>query len=72
MTSADLDALDRMVTDDVVIIRGNGRVVSGRTALRSDIESSLASLRLEQTTRHEETIVAGDWALDRARLVTRR
>jgi len=68
MRDADLEAIGRMVTEDVVIVHGNGRVVTGRRELLADIERSLASLHLEQTTTHEETIVAGGWAFDRARV----
>jgi ketosteroid isomerase-like protein len=60
-----------LMTDDIVVIHDDGRVVEGRPAVLEDLERAFALVRVEQVVESEETIVAGDWAFDRARVVSR-
>ena len=65
-----IDALGRLMTEDIVVIHGNGRLVCGKEAVMNDIARSLKDFSVRQTVESEETIVAGDWALDRAKVHT--
>lgn len=67
----DLAGLAGMMTDDVVVIHGDGRVLSGKGAVIGELAGTLARFRVEQVSESEETIVAGEWAFDRARVRTR-
>ena len=66
IAGADLEALGRLVTDDIVVVHGNGRAVEGRDAVLADFARSFSSFDVRQTVEFEETIVAGEWAFDRA------
>jgi uncharacterized protein (TIGR02246 family) len=65
-----IDALGRLMTEDIVVIHGNGRLVCGKEAVMNDIARSLKDFSVRQTVESEETIVAGDWAFDRAKVHT--
>jgi ketosteroid isomerase-like protein len=54
------------MTEDIVVIHGNGRMVEGREAVLADFTQSFGSLTVKQTVEFEETVVAADWAFDRA------
>ena len=66
MEAGDAAALGHLMTDDIVVIHGDGRVLSGREAVAGDFVRAFASLRVSQTVESEETVLAGDWAFDRA------
>jgi uncharacterized protein (TIGR02246 family) len=66
----DIEALGRLMTEDIVIIHGNGRLVCGKIAMMNDIARSLKDFSIRQTVESEETIVAGEWAFDRAKAHT--
>ena len=68
--SADVERLRKLMTEDIVVIHGNGRMLCGREAVVGDIENSLRALSVRQRAKSEETIVAGDWAFDRATVHT--
>jgi len=68
--AGDIAQLSRLMTDDIVVIHGNGRLVSGRTAVMEDFARSLQDFSVRQTVESEETIVAGEWAFDRATVHT--
>jgi uncharacterized protein (TIGR02246 family) len=68
--AGDIEALGRLVTEDIVVIHGNGRMVCGRDALMNDTARSLKDFSVQQTVESEETIVAGEWAFDRAKVHT--
>jgi len=70
VASADVRALARLMTDDIVVIHGHGRTIEGREAVISDFASSFQDFRVEQKIDSEETVVAGDWAFDRATVHT--
>ena len=69
--AADLPALQTMMTDDIVVVHGNGRIVAGKEAVLADLTRSLESFVVTQAVESDETIVAGDWAFERARVRTR-
>jgi len=65
-----LEQLGRLMTDDIVVIHENGRVVSGKKAVMEGFASSLQGFSFRQTVESEETIVTGEWAFDRAKVHT--
>lgn len=67
---ADLAALASLMAEDIVVVHGDGRSVVGRDAVLADLASSLEKVRVMQQIQPEETIVAGSWAFDRARVQT--
>ena len=66
IASADLDRLARLMSEDIVVIHGNGRTLDGRDAVLADLAQSFRFFEIKQTVEFEETIVANDWAFDRA------
>ena len=69
--ASNVEKLGSLMTEDIVVVHGNGRVVSGKRAVMDDIMSSLATVHISQLVHPEETIVTGDWAFDRAHVHTR-
>jgi uncharacterized protein (TIGR02246 family) len=68
--AGDLELLGRLMTEDIVVIHGNGRLVCGKEAVMKDFARSLEDFSVQQRVESEETIVAGEWALDRAMVHT--
>jgi uncharacterized protein (TIGR02246 family) len=68
--AGDIQALGRLMTEDIVVIHGNGRMVCGKEAMMNDMARSLEDFSVRQTVESEETIVAGEWAFDRAKVHT--
>jgi len=68
--AADVDLLGRLMTDDIVVIHGNGRMVCGKEAVMNDFARSFEDYSVQQSVESEETIVAGEWAFDRAKVHT--
>lgn len=68
--AGDIEQLAQLMTDDIVVIHGNGRLVCGRTAVMKDFACSLQDFSVRQTVESEETIVAGEWAFERATVHT--
>lgn len=70
IASADIKELGRLMVDDVVVVHGDGRCLSGRVAVLTDLASAFSTVRVTQRVEPQETIVAGEWAIDRARVHT--
>ncbi len=68
ISDADIPQLGRLMVEDVVVVHGDGRCLLGRDAVVTDIASALKKLRLTQRVEPQETIVAGEWAIDRSRV----
>jgi len=68
--AGDVERLGQLMTEDVVVIHGNGRMVCGREAVMSDFARSFEDFSVQQTVESEETVVAGEWAFDRAKVHT--
>jgi ketosteroid isomerase-like protein len=62
----DMATLGRLLSDDVVIVHGDGRQIIGREAAIKDLAESLGKFKVGQASTHEETVVSGDWAFDRS------
>jgi uncharacterized protein (TIGR02246 family) len=65
-----LDELAQLMTDDIVVVHGDGRSIAGRDAVLAEFGASFARYRVNQEVTSEETVVAGQWAFDRARVRT--
>jgi len=68
--AGDIALLGQLMTDDIAVIHGDGRLVCGREAVVNDFARSLRDFFIQQTVGHEETVLAGEWAFDRANVHT--
>jgi ketosteroid isomerase-like protein len=71
LRSGDVDSLISMVTDDVVAAHPGGKTTHGKQELAEDFRRFFQAFRMDQSATSEETVIAGEWAFDRARLSTR-
>ena len=60
-----------MVTDDVVVIHGNGRCVRGRDELKAEFLKGFAAFSIEQQVSPLEVLVRGRWAFEIAAVESR-
>jgi uncharacterized protein (TIGR02246 family) len=67
---ADVSGLRQLMTDDVVVVHANGETVIGTDAVAAHLARSFAEYRIQQRVEPEETVVANDWAFERARVHT--
>jgi len=58
------ERLADMVTDDVVVVHGDGRCVHGREELKADLVKGFAVFSLEQNVSAAELVVRGRWAFE--------
>ena len=68
--AGDVGRLLGMVTDDVVAMHPAGKTTRGKQELADDFRRFFAKYRMDQTAISEETVVAGEWAFDRASVST--
>jgi uncharacterized protein (TIGR02246 family) len=68
--AGDIERLGRLMTEDIVVIHGNGRLVRGKAAVMNDFARSFDDFSIQQRVESEETIVVGEWAFDRAKVHT--
>jgi len=68
--AGDVELLGQLMTEDIVVIHGNARLLCGKEAVMNDFARSLEDFSVQQTVDSEETIVAGEWAFDRAKVQT--
>jgi len=62
--ASNADSLAQMLTDDVVVVHGNGRCVCGREAVRSDFLEGFRRFAIEQKISPSEVIVVEKWAFE--------
>jgi ketosteroid isomerase-like protein len=62
--ASDADRLSSMVTDDVVVVRGNGRCVCGKNELRADFLRGFEQFAIDQRGSSAEVIVRDKWAFE--------
>jgi ketosteroid isomerase-like protein len=62
--ASDADRLSAMVTDDVVVVHGNGRCVCGKNELRADFLKGFAQFAIDQRVSSAEVIVNDKWAFE--------
>ena len=69
--AGDVGRLLGLVTDDVVAMHPTGKTTQGKQELADDFRRFFAKFRMDQTAISKETVVAGEWAFDRARVSTK-
>jgi len=68
VASANVKELGELMTEDIVVVHGDGRTISGREAVIDDFAQGFEKFRIEQKLVPEETILAGTYAFDRAKV----
>lgn len=69
--AGDAERLAAMVTDDVVVVHGNGRCVRGREELKTDFLKGFEAFSIEQNVSSAEVVVRGRWAFEISEVETR-
>jgi uncharacterized protein (TIGR02246 family) len=69
--SGDVERLGTLVTDDVVVVHGNGRCVCGRDELKTDFRRGFEAFSIEQNVSFPEVVFRGEWAFEIAEVETR-
>lgn len=69
--SGDVERLAAMVTDDVVVVHGNGRCVRGRDELKADFRQGFEAFAIEQNISAVEVVVRGRWAFEIAEVASK-
>ena len=64
MKANDADRLSAMVTDDVVVIHGNGRCVCGKGELKADFLKGFERFSIDQKVSSADVIFRGKWAFE--------
>ncbi len=60
----DVESLGSLVTDDVVVVHGDGRCIRGKDELKADFRSGFEAFSVEQTVSSPDVIVRGGWAFE--------
>jgi uncharacterized protein (TIGR02246 family) len=60
----DAERLAGMVTDDVVVVHGNGRCIHGTVELKADFLKGFDAFSIEQHVSAAQVVVRGDWAFE--------
>lgn len=62
--AGDAEGLVAMVTDDIVVLHGNGRCVHGKDELRADFRRGFETCSLEQSMSSAEVVLRGGWSFE--------
>lgn len=62
--ASNADSLAEMLTDDVVVVHGNGRCVCGKEAVRADFLEGFRRFAINQRVSPTEIIVREKWAFE--------
>ena len=62
--AADAERIAAMVTDDVVVVHGDGRCVRGREELKADFLKGFEAFSIEQKVYDAEVVIHGRWAFE--------
>ena len=60
----DAETLAGMLTDDVVVVHGNGRCVCGKDAVRADFLEGFRRFTIDQRVSSTDVVVCGKWAFE--------
>ncbi len=69
--ASDAERLAALVTDDVVVVHGDGRCVRGREELKADFQKGFEAFSIEQKVHNAEVVVRGRWAFEIAEVETK-
>jgi ketosteroid isomerase-like protein len=50
-----------LVTDDVIVVHGDGRCIRGRNELKADFQAAFEPFRIDQRVHNPEVVIRGDW-----------
>jgi len=64
IASADTDRLVSMVTDDVVIVHGDGRCIRGKDEFKADLVKGFQSYRIRQRVLDPKVTIRDNWAFE--------
>lgn len=53
-----------MVTEDILVVHPNGKIVRGIDELHADFNRFFEQFDLQQSSEPGETVIAGEWAFD--------
>ncbi|HUN87219.1 MAG TPA: SgcJ/EcaC family oxidoreductase [Terriglobales bacterium] len=59
----DVSRLAELMTDDVVVIRGNGQVVTGKSEIKQEMLQAFKRYDIEGTVASSEIVVRENWAV---------
>lgn len=62
--ASDINGLIALATDDIVVVNGNGKTVTGVDALRMDLTQGFGLFDLELRDSSAEIIVHDSWAIE--------
>jgi len=62
--ASDIDGLLALATDDIVVVNGDGKTVTGVDALRTDLTHDFGLFDLELQDSSAEIIVHNTWAVE--------
>jgi uncharacterized protein (TIGR02246 family) len=62
--AGDAERLATMVTEDIVVVHGNGRCLRGRDELKADFLKGFEAFSIEQSVSSAEVVVRGRWAFE--------
>jgi uncharacterized protein (TIGR02246 family) len=60
----DANGLAALMTDDIVLVNGNGRCVSGKEKLQEDIRNRFERFDFERRSSRAELVVRDRWAIE--------
>ena len=60
----DVDQLAQLMTDDIVVVRGNGQVASGKAEIKTELLQAFRRYDIEGITVTSEILIRGDWAIE--------
>lgn len=69
--AGDAERIAAMVTDDVVVVHGDGRCVCGKDEVKADFLNGFESFSIEQSVSNVEVIVRGPWAFEISAIETK-
>jgi uncharacterized protein (TIGR02246 family) len=62
--AGDAERFAALVTDDVVVVHGNGRSVRGREELKEDFLKGFEAFSIQQDVSNPEVVVRGQWVFE--------
>ena len=69
--ASDAERLAAMVTEDVVVVHGDGRCVRGREELKADFLKAFEAFSIEQKVHDAEVVIRGRWAFEISEVETK-
>ncbi len=70
VAACDAARIAELVTEDVVVVHGNGRCVRGRDEVKLDFEKGFKAFHIEQTVLDSDLVTRNGWAIETAEIET--